>query len=193
MGDAGTETTAPADDPARTSLPYRRGVGVMLVNEAGLVFVAQRNDVAVDAWQMPQGGVDPGETPRDTALRELAEETGVTPDKVEILARTPDWLRYDLPADLASRLWHGRYRGQEQLWFLMRFTGTDDDVTLDTEHPEFSTWTWVPLERVSALIIPFKRALYDQVVAAFGPRVRAIAAAAAAATDAPAATGGGGR
>jgi len=164
------------EEPASLDgLPYRRGVGVMLVNAAGLVFVAQRNDFISDAWQMPQGGIDPGEDPRETALRELAEETGVTADKVEILAQSPDWLRYDLPADLVPRLWKGRFRGQEQMWFLLRFQGTDDDVNLETEHPEFSAWKWAPLDQVADLIVPFKRALYDQVVDTFGPRVRTIA------------------
>ena len=186
MGDGGTQakvvatvgTTAGAT-VAPEDRPYRRGVGVMVINDSGHVFVAQRNDFVSDAWQMPQGGIDPGEDPRETALRELAEETGITADKVEILDRTVGWLRYDLPADLVPTLWHGRYRGQEQMWFLLRFTGTDADVTLETEHPEFSAWRWVPLDRVVALIVPFKRALYDQVVDAFGPRVRAIAARAA--------------
>ncbi len=175
MGERAMEVSA-AGGVTLDGRPYRRGVGVMVVNDRGHVFVAQRTDFVSDAWQMPQGGIDPGEDPRQTALRELAEETGIHADKVEILDQTSDWLRYDLPADLALTLWQGRYRGQEQMWFLLRFTGTDADVNLDTEHPEFSAWQWVPLERVAALIVPFKRALYDQVVAAFGPRVRAIAA-----------------
>lgn len=174
MGEAATEISA-ADGVTLDDRPYRRGVGVMVVNDRGHVFVAQRTDFVSDAWQMPQGGIDPGEDPRQTALRELAEETGIPSEKVEILDQTSDWLRYDLPADVARTLWRGRYRGQEQMWFLLRFTGTDADVNLDTEHPEFSAWRWVPLERVLTLIVPFKRALYDQVVAAFGPRVRAIA------------------
>lgn len=178
MGKKSARSSVPAD-VALEDLPYRRGVGVMMVNESGRVFVAQRNDFVSDAWQMPQGGIDAGEDPRETALRELEEETGISPDKVEILAQSPDWLRYDLPADLVPKLWKGRYRGQEQMWFLLRFTGSDSDVNLETEHPEFSAWTWVPLDEVSRRIVPFKRALYDQVVALFEPRVRAIAGQAA--------------
>ena len=113
-------------------LPYRPCVGVLLFNERRLVFVGQRIDMVQEAWQMPQGGIDRGEDPRDTALRELEEETGVTPDKVELVAETREWLRYDLPPNLVNRVWRGRYRGQEQKWFAARFLGTDADIDIDT-------------------------------------------------------------
>ena len=150
-------------------LPYRPCVGVLLFNAQGQVFVGQRIDMVQEAWQMPQGGIDPGEDPRDTALRELEEETGVTPDKVEVLAETREWLRYDLPPNLVNRVWRGRYRGQEQKWFAARFLGTDTDIDIDTVHPEFSDWRWSPVDELTANAIAFKRALYEAVIAEFRP------------------------
>jgi putative (di)nucleoside polyphosphate hydrolase len=152
-------------------LPYRPCVGVMLANRDGHVFVGQRIDNPGPAWQMPQGGVDEGETPRDAALRELWEETGVPADKVEIVAETAGWVPYDLPHDLVPKLWKGRFRGQEQKWFLMRFTGEDADVNIDTDHPEFSEWRWLPPEELAGAIVPFKRAVYETVLAELGPHI----------------------
>ena len=146
-------------------LPYRRGVGVALFNGAGKVFVAQRIDNPGPAWQMPQGGIDKGEEPLDAAWRELQEETGVTSAK--FLAESKDWLRYDLPPDLAGQLWKGKYRGQEQKWYAFRFTGKASEIDIAGEHPEFSAWKWAEFRIVPDLIVPFKRTLYDQVVAAF--------------------------
>ena len=148
-------------------LPYRPCVGVMLMNANGHIFVGQRNDRFKAAWQMPQGGVDKGEAPRDAAIRELWEETGVTSDKVEIVAETDDWLPYELPHDLVPKLWKGKYRGQEQKWFLLRFSGTDADVNIETEHPEFAAWKWLPVDRLVDEIVPFKREVYVRVLAAF--------------------------
>lgn len=152
-------------------LPYRPCVGVMLVNREGLVFAGQRLDSDSPAWQMPQGGIDKGEKPREAALRELWEETGVTGDLVEFVAKTEDWVTYDLPPELLGKVWGGKYRGQKQRWFLFRFLGRDDQVRIDTEHPEFSRWRWVDADDMVASIVPFKRAVYEQVVAAFRPHL----------------------
>lgn len=156
-----------ADTAAR--LPYRPCVGVTLINPEGLIFAGQRIDSPVPAWQMPQGGIDRGENPEAAALRELEEETGVARGRVELLDATPGWLRYDLPPELLGKVWGGRFRGQEQRWFLMRFTGGDDEITLATRHPEFSSWRWIDADTLLAGIVPFKRAIYDQVIARFRP------------------------
>ncbi len=152
---------------AIAALPYRPCVGVMLVNAAGNVFVGQRIDSDFDAWQMPQGGIDAGETPRDAALRELQEETGVSPQLVTIEAESSGWIPYDLPHDLVPKLWKGRFRGQEQRWFLMRFLGSDADVIIETEHPEFSRWRWIAPGEVVDAIVPFKRPVYRAVLSEF--------------------------
>ncbi len=154
-------------------LPYRRCVGVMLANLDGHVFVGQRIDNEAPAWQMPQGGIDPGETPQQAALRELWEETGLTPDKVRIESETKDWIPYDLPHDIVPRIWKGRYKGQEQKWVLMRFLGTDADVDIATDHPEFSQWRWLPPDALVAHIVPFKRAVYARVLDEFSDLLRA--------------------
>ena len=148
-------------------LPYRPCVGVMLMNGQGEVFVGQRIDNEAPAWQMPQGGVDKGEAPRDAALRELWEETGVAPELVSVEAETEEWLPYDLPHDIVPRIWKGRYRGQEQKWFLLRFHGSDDQVNIATDHPEFSTWRWLAADEVVGQIVPFKRDVYEKVLSAF--------------------------
>ncbi len=148
------------------ALPYRPGVGVMLINGEGRVFVAQRIDMQSQAWQMPQGGIDPGESPRQAALRELREEVGSA--EAEIIAEARDWMRYDLPAELVPRLWGGRFRGQEQKWFAARFLGRDADIDLDTEAPEFRAWRWAEMAELPDLIVPFKRRLYQDLVAEFG-------------------------
>ncbi len=146
------------------SRPYRRGVGVMLIGADGRVFVANRIDMDGDAWQMPQGGIDKDEDPKAAALRELQEETGT--DKARILGETGDWLRYDLPPDLAAKAWGGRYRGQEQKWYAVRFLGSDSDIDLAAHgKPEFSAWQWVDVDALDGLIVPFKRAIYRDVVA----------------------------
>jgi putative (di)nucleoside polyphosphate hydrolase len=151
------------------ALPYRRNVGVVLLDTRGRVFVGQRRDSDAPAWQMPQGGIDAGETAREAALRELEEETGVPPALVEVLAETEGWLRYDLPDDIRPRVWGGRFRGQEQKWVLMRFLGDDTRIDLNAHHPEFSDWRWIAPEDVPGQIVPFKRPVYEAVLAEFAP------------------------
>ncbi len=148
---------------------YRPCVGVMLVNAEGKVFVGRRIDNREgDWWQMPQGGVDADEDLRAAALRELAEETGVAEDKVSISGRMDDAIRYDLPDELQGKLWGGRYRGQEQVWFCARFTGRDADVNLAAHNPpEFCDWKWVEADELPELIVPFKKRVYRAVVEAF--------------------------
>jgi putative (di)nucleoside polyphosphate hydrolase len=158
----------PRKNTDSAALPYRPCVGVMLANRSGLVFVGRRIDSKEgDAWQMPQGGIDAGEDARAAALRELEEETGIAPGKVDIIARSKQDYRYDLPDALAGKLWGGRYRGQEQSWFLTRFTGEDNDINLATAHPEFDAWQWVEADRLVELIVPFKRMVYREVLAEF--------------------------
>ena len=145
------------------ALPYRSNAGIVLVNPAGLVFAGQRIDALNDAWQMPQGGIDKGEDPRTAALRELTEETGVSSDLVTIEAETQGWITYDLPPNLLHKLWKGRYRGQKQKWFLMRFSGRDDQVNIAMEHAEFSRWTWMKSKDLLEKIVPFKQEVYKEV------------------------------
>lgn len=157
-----TETIVTSGHFSPEDNDYRSGVGIMLLNSTGRVFVGRRIDQAVASWQMPQGGIDEGETPRQAALRELFEETGV--DKVQILAETEGWLRYDYPPEIAR---FQPYKGQQQKWFAMLFLGEDADVNVATDHPEFSDWQWASPERLPELIIAFKRQLYRDVTAAF--------------------------
>jgi putative (di)nucleoside polyphosphate hydrolase len=162
------------NDPLERSAPpdpslYRACVGLMLLNRLDEVFVGRRIDTA-SAWQMPQGGIDHGETAREAVIRELREETGT--DKAEIVAESGRWRHYDLPPRLQGKLWGGRYRGQRQKWFALRFTGDDSDIDIDTEHPEFDAWRWVPLDQLPALIVPFKRDVYLDVLDEFRPLLR---------------------
>ncbi len=145
--------------------PYRPCVGMALFNDAGLVFAAKRIDSRLDAWQMPQGGIDEGEDAKVAAFRELGEEIGT--EKAEIIGEIDGWLSYDLPPELANSVWKGRYRGQTQKWFALRFTGNDADINIETEHPEFNEWQWKPLNHMPGLIVPFKRDLYERVATEF--------------------------
>jgi len=149
----------------RRALRYRRGVGIMLLNARNEVFVAQRIDFTGDAWQMPQGGIDTGESPREAALRELKEEIGT--NKAEFLAETKGWFSYDFPPKLRERFRRGRFQGQRQKWFAMRFTGQDSNIDLSTAHPEFKAWKWVAPEELPRLIVPFKRQVYLDVLEEF--------------------------
>ncbi len=149
-----------------TDLPYRPCVGVVLANRDGLVFTGERIDTP-GAWQMPQGGIDDGEPPESAALRELEEETGVSASLVRVDAMLPDWIPYDLPDHLIGKLWKGRYRGQKQRWFLMRFQGVDADIDLEKHHQEFARWRWSTPDQVVRDIVPFKRDVYRKVIAGF--------------------------
>jgi putative (di)nucleoside polyphosphate hydrolase len=146
---------------------YRRGVGVMLLNDSRQVWVGRRIDNTDEAWQMPQGGIDDGEEPWATALRELEEETGIPPHLVDRVADCPERLKYDLPEELKPKLWGGKWKGQDQDWFLCRFLGRDSDVNIATEHPEFCNWKWVDAKSLPDLIVPFKRALYRRLLSEF--------------------------
>ncbi len=149
-------------------LPYRPCVGMLLLNAEDRVFVGRRIDTAKEGdniWQMPQGGIDEGESPAAAARRELREEIGT--DKAEIIAESRQWLHYDLPPHLLGKVWKGRYRGQKQRWFALRFLGCDSDIDLDTRHPEFDAWQWVELDDLPGLVIPFKRDTYRAVVSEF--------------------------
>ena len=148
-------------------LPYRENVGIMLVNYQNMVFVGQRRDNHQDAWQMPQGGIDPGENAEDAAFRELKEETGVIKDFAQIEAVSKDWITYDLPVELIPSLWQGRYRGQKQKWFLMRFCGSDEQVNIATSNPEFATWKWLAISELEKNIVDFKKAVYRKVIKEF--------------------------
>ncbi len=150
----------PDRDPA-----YRPGVGIVLFNDSGNILVGRRADAGGQPWQMPQGGIEPGESPLAAALRELREEIGT--DNVAVLAESKGWLRYDVPVALAGRAWNGRWRGQQQKWFAMRFLGTSAEIDVATEHPEFNAWRWVSLDRAAELIITFKESVYREVLEQF--------------------------
>ena len=151
------------------NLPYRLGVGIMLLNTSGDVFVGKRIDTTSEAWQMPQGGIDDGEDPLVAAIREMAEEIGT--DKAEVIAESSNWYDYDLPEDLITKLWSGRFRGQRQKWFCLRFVGNDSDINIATAHPEFCKWQWVKMQELPNLIVPFKRQLYQALVDEFRPYI----------------------
>jgi putative (di)nucleoside polyphosphate hydrolase len=151
------------DDPGL----YRLGAGIMLLNTDGKVWVGARIDNPEDAWQMPQGGIDADEEPWPAALRELEEETGIAPALVECLAEHPEILRYDLPDEWRAKLWRGKWKGQMQHWFVARFMGSDAEVNIATEHPEFRAWKWVEPTQLPELIVPFKRDLYRRLLREF--------------------------
>ena len=151
---------------------YRCGVGIVLVNKVGLVFVGQRINAREPAWQMPQGGINDGELPLRAALRELDEETGIK--KAEVIAETSHWLHYDFPTSKKGSVWKGKYRGQKQKWYLMRFTGTNADINISTGHAEFSDWKWVKFHSLPTIIVEFKKNLYREIVRSFAAQVSRI-------------------
>jgi putative (di)nucleoside polyphosphate hydrolase len=160
-------------NPERTR--YRQCVGIMLINGDGRVLVARRADMpTAPAWQMPQGGIDWEETPREAAMRELEEEIGTR--KAEIIVESRGWLTYDFPLEVADRVWRGRFRGQRQKWFLMRFTGCDSDIDLGSKHPEFDAFRWIDPGELPRLIVAFKRQLYIDVLSEFRDHCRALGA-----------------
>lgn len=145
--------------------PYRPCVGIVLLNTQNHVLVGQRRDNMVEAWQMPQGGIEDGESPIEAGFREMEEEIGT--NKAEFIAEHPDWLNYDIPLEIANRLWHGTYRGQSQKWLAFRFTGSDDDINIATAEPEFKTWKWAEPAELPKLVVPFKRDVYQGILNQF--------------------------
>jgi putative (di)nucleoside polyphosphate hydrolase len=158
--------------PPRVVLPYRPSVGIMLLNHDKKVLIAQRIEIKAKAWQMPQGGIDKGEDPESAALRELKEEIGT--NNVTIITKTQTPHKYDFPLSLIGRLWRGKYRGQSQTWFLMRFEGQDEEINVHTAHPEFSTWKWTEINNLIGLAVPFKRDLYRAIIEEFRPYITSI-------------------
>ncbi len=148
-------------------LPYRRGVGVMILNSKKKVFVGKRIDTKNNAWQMPQGGIDEDETVLEAGIRELFEETNI--QNIEVLAETQNWLYYDLPEFLIGRLWGGKYRGQKQKWILVKFTGSDDEINIDKRNQEFKQWKWIEVEELPEVVVSFKKQLYNYVIQEFAP------------------------
>lgn len=158
-----------------SDLPFRPCAGIMLANTSGQIFVGQRIDAKdsayPDAWQMPQGGIDEGEDSEAAAIRELEEETGITDAHVQVIARSAKEHYYDLPEELLGKIWKGKYRGQRQSWFLLRFTGEDKHVNIATDHAEFSDWKWTDPSDLPDMIVPFKRDLYRAILKEFGPLI----------------------
>ncbi len=142
-------------------LPMRQGVGVIVLNQNNLVFVGKRKDNPIDRWQMPQGGIDNNETPINAMRRELAEETSIT--NIKILKEIENCTEYELPKNLLGRIWKGRYRGQKQKWFIVKFIGNDNEINLNTKHPEFIEWKWIDYTLLPEVIVDFKKKVYEKI------------------------------
>ena len=151
---------------------YRSGVGLILLNNKAEVFIGKRLDSIVEAWQMPQGGIDKGETALQSLLRESREEIGT--DNIKIIEESKSWYRYDLPTDLQDKLWGGKYYGQEQKWFLAQYLGTDEEININTKKPEFIDWKWISFDQLSSVIVNFKQQLYKNLELEFGPIVKKL-------------------
>lgn len=160
------------EDKYLAKLPYRPGVGLMILNSKLEVFVGRRIDSKAEAWQMPQGGIDDGENPEQAAMREMKEEIGT--NNAKIIAKTKQWYKYDLPSYLITRLWNGRYRGQRQKWFLLQYLGCDEDINISHAYAEFSHWKWVSIEDLSQIIVSFKKKLYISVIEEFRDTIIAL-------------------
>lgn len=152
-------------DINREALPYRKGVGLMIVNKEKKILLGKRIDTKIEAWQMPQGGIDIGETPSKAAMREMKEEIGCS--NARIIAESKNWYSYELPDFLIPKLWKGAYRGQQQKWFLIQFKGKDEDINVNTENPEFVDWKWESLKNITKIIVPFKKKLYNSIFREF--------------------------
>ena len=155
-----------------SKLEYRKNVGMVLINTNGHIFAGKRLDNNTDAWQMPQGGIDDGETPEVAAFRELSEETGIHRNKARLIGATAGWLSYDIPLELIPKLWNGQYRGQEQKWFAFEFLGKDTDINISTQEPEFSEWAWKSKKDLLSSIVPFKVEVYQKVFSELGHLVK---------------------
>ena len=146
---------------------YRPNVGMMIINQKKEIFVGKRIDHPSNFWQMPQGGIDVQEIPSIAALREMEEEVGIKKNKVDLLTESKDWYYYSIPSDLAKTLWKGKYKGQRQKWFLYKFKGTEKDININTEHPEFSDYKWVTKDFLVPNIVPFKKKIYEKLLLEF--------------------------
>ena len=154
----------------KNDLAYRPCVGIVLIKK-GKIFAGQRLDYKSSAWQMPQGGIEDNESPKDAAFRELKEETGIKKKHIKIILESKNWVRYDLPVELISKLWNGKFRGQKQKWFAMEFFGTDSDININTVSPEFSQWKWMTADQLIKSIVPFKKNVYKKILSKFSAKL----------------------
>ena len=141
-------------------LPMRQGVGIIVLNQSNNVFVGKRKDNPIDKWQMPQGGINANESPLDAMKRELVEETSIT--KITILKEIEDWLEYELPPNLLGKIWKGKYRGQKQKWFIVKFIGSENEINLNTQYPEFIEWRWINYNLLPEKVVHFKKKVYER-------------------------------